>query len=236
MLLAASLLVIGITPARATILSGDIAVYNAAGTTLLGYVSKNYDSQNSFTYSSNVATALTFEIDSSASAPFAILEQTPPISSTNDYFAAVGGSGGYDMTPSVDGYAYMTSGSLTASGATPSSTPSPSSDDLNELGYNGPEETTIWSHTGQILTPQWVNVGGTTYPNVVFYDPVVNYIGITADLSGYNSDYGDGAVAVTLEFTTAFPNTSTPEPASGALSVIGLAAVGLAVKIRQRAA
>jgi hypothetical protein len=226
--LAAGLLVIGIAQARADAVTGDIAVFN--GSTLMGYVSDVYDGQNSFTFTTNLANALNVTIATPVSAPFAILENNPP--GANQYFGAVGGSGGYYMSSSQDGYTYLSGSALLPAGSTPTS----STNDINALGYNGPDETTIWSIDGSnVLTAQWVNADSTVQsPAQTFYDPVVDFLGITGDLAGFNAQYGDGATAVTFEFTGVIPS-STPEPATGALVGIALAAAGF-VRLRSRKA
>lgn len=204
--------VIGMAPARGQVSTGDIAVYNAAGTSLLGYVSDILDSQNSLTYTANIADALEVEIDITGTSPISILELNPP--GPNDYVGGVGGSGGYYFASNQAGYAYLAGTALTGTGATPTSAGS----DLQSLGYDGPVESTIWSLDGDVLTPQWFNTDSTESLAEVFYDPIVNYLGITSDLSGYNSDYGDGASPVEFEFTGPVP---VPEPSTWAIMAVG---------------
>ena len=91
-LLAGMLLAVGIVPARAGSVTGDIAVYKVSNDALLGYVSDVYDAQNSFTYTTNMSNALEVSINTPVSAPFALLESNPP--GPNHDFGAVGGSGG----------------------------------------------------------------------------------------------------------------------------------------------
>jgi hypothetical protein len=136
--LAAILMALGGAPAQAGFVTGDIAVYNAAGTTLIGYVSATYDGQNSFTYTTNIADALQVEINTPVSAPFSMLEVNPPV--PNSYFGAVGGSGGSHMAPGNFGYTYLSGTSLAAAGSTPSSS---ATNDIQSLGYNAPSESTI---------------------------------------------------------------------------------------------
>ena len=226
LLAALFLLVVSISPAKASTVTGDLAVYKNG--TLIGYVSDVYDGQNSFTYTANIASALEVQVNTSSSAPFSVLSVNHP--GTNLYFGAVGGSGGYNFSSSSDGYAYLTDTGLTAAGATPTST----STDLQSLGYNAPAESTIWSFNGNTLGAQWVDANGTVVdPVTVFYDPTVNYLGITDDLSGYNSAYGDGAYAVTLDFTGDLGSPApTPEPESLSLLATGCAALYL--KLRRR--
>jgi len=154
--------------------------------------------------------------------------QNPPGSPSNTYFAAVGGASGYDFNAGQSGYAYLSGSSLTAIGSTPSSS---ATNDIQPLGYNGPSETTIWTRIGDILTPNWVNTNGIVVANQVFYyDPVVDYIGITADVTAFNNAFGEDAQAVTVEFTGAIP---TPEP--GSFALLGLAmslAMGIAGLVR----
>jgi hypothetical protein len=212
--------------AQAGTVSGDIAVYNGSNT-LLGYVSDVYDSQDSFTFGA-LSNALVVNIGTPVSAPFSMLESNPP--GPNHYFGAVGGSGGYYLSSSSVGYTYLSGSALVAAGSTPSA----SATDINSLGYNGPEETTIWSVDGSnVITAGWVNTDNTTGSDTTFYDPVANYIGLTGNLASYNAFYGDGAYAVNLVFTGTLPSGSTPEPATGAL--VGIALAALAFARRRRA-
>lgn len=226
--LAGMILAVSIAPAQAASVSGEIAVYKVSDNTLLGYVSDVYDSQNSFTFTVDIGNSLIVNINTPVSAPFAMLESNPP--GTYDYFGAVGGSGGYDLTPTGPGYTYLSGSALTAAGATPST----SANDINSLGYEGPDETTIWSVDGSnIITGTWVNADSTQQLATTFYDPVVNYLGLTGDLAAYNGVYSDGAYAVNFVFTGTLPNNgTTPEPASFALFGLGLAAVGF--KLRRK--
>jgi hypothetical protein len=217
--LAAWLLVIGIGPVRADVLTGDIAVYN--GSTLMGYVSDTYDSYQLFTFTTNVANALSVTIDT-GSTPFAILENNPP--GANDYFGAVGGEGGYYFSAADDGYAYLSGAALVAAGSIPSN----AGNDFSASGL--PEETTIWSiDSNNVLTAQWVNTDSTVAnPTQIFYDPSADYLGIAGDFSNFTAQYPEGEYPVSLVFTS-----STPEPATGALVGIALVAAGF---IRRRRA
>jgi len=211
MLPGVALLAVGVVSARAELLEGNITIYQ--GTTFLGYISDTYDIQDTFTYTANIANALNVQIDASTGTPFAILELNPP--GANQYLGAVGGSGGYYFSSGNAGYAYLSGSALVPAGSTPSFSP----DDIRF--YDAPLESTIWSLSGNTITAQWVNVDNTVVSAQTFYDPNVNYgyIGITDDLSGYNSAYGEGAYAVTLDFM------ATPEPVSCGLIGVGLAAI-----------
>ncbi|KAJ2913884.1 hypothetical protein MD484_g6542, partial [Candolleomyces efflorescens] len=57
--------------------------------------------------------------------------------------------------------------------------------------FNGPAESTIWHvdcSTGS-LTAQWTNPDGTQHPNLFYYDPDADYVGLTGDLNEYKYYY-----------------------------------------------
>jgi hypothetical protein len=86
---------------------------------------------------------------------------------------------------------------------------------LEALGYDAPSESQIWTLDCSLgITAQWTNIDGSefistlirTLPSTctlptaqpatsIFYDPVVNYLGLTGDLATYNNEFGDGATA-----------------------------------------
>ncbi|KAF8885526.1 hypothetical protein BD779DRAFT_1801348 [Infundibulicybe gibba] len=119
--------------------------------------------------------------------------------SDHPFVGAVGGSGGFTFGSGKSGYAY-----LSGTGQTPASSPPSSSvgHSIQTLGYNGPAESRIWTLSCETrdLTAQWTNADGKTVPATVMYDPAVNYIGITGDLSAFNAEFKEGAYAVTLTF------------------------------------
>jgi len=72
---------------------------------------------------------------------------------------------------------------------------------IQTLGYNGPSESQVWMINCELnITAQWTNVDSTQPVTILFYDPIVNYLGATGDVNLYNSDFGDGAYAVTFTY------------------------------------
>lgn len=217
--------------AHAVLISGNIAVYE--GTTLLGYVSKSFDSQNSYTYKPGLANALSVQIDTSTSV-FDIIALNGP-DPAHPYVGAVGGSGGYNFSSGQLGYAYLAGTGHTDAGSTPTFAPAVTTS-ITSLGYNGPAESMIWSLSGDILNAQWVNSDGSlAYQTLTFYDPAVDFLGLVGDFNKFNQTFpGENASLVTLRFTGNLSSTNVPEP--GTLEILALSLAGLAFIRRRKCA
>jgi PEP-CTERM motif len=193
--------------AHAATVDGTISVYQ--GSTFLGYVSSNYDVSGILTYSAS--NALSVQIDTSGS-PFAI---AAPGLTGYGYVGATSGRFGDHLAPGSYGYAYLTGSSYTAPGTYASGS--------NSFEFGGSSESTIWSLSGDVLTPTWINSDNSSYADVVFYDVENDYLGITGDLGAFEASFNEGEFGVTLDFTPA--TAATPEPASLTLLATGLASI-----------
>jgi len=181
---------------------GIIEVLLSDGTSK-GYISKSFDSQNSYTYG-DLASAQTFSLPPTNyfNTPIDITAVNGP-SPSQPLLGSVGGSGGFFFGSGQGGYTYLAGVTHTAAGSPPSSSAQTS---IQSLGYNGPSESQIWTLNCDLtlsLTAQWTNMDGSQPPTTIFYDPVVNYLGLTGDLATYNADYGDGATAMVFYFIPA---------------------------------
>lgn len=216
--------------AHAALATGNIAVYRDAS--LLGYLSKNYDGQRSYTYSANAANAanaLTVQFDTSTTV-FDITAVNGP-SPAFPFVGAVGGSAGYNFAPGQVGYAYLSGTGHTDAGATPSFSAGHA---IQSLGYNAPAESMIWSLIGDVLSAQWINTDGSAHPTSTFYDPAVDFLGLVGDFSRFVSTFpNEGAYLVTLRFVGDFADpTDVPEPSS--ILLLGLGLAGLAAVRRSK--
>ncbi|KAJ7178846.1 hypothetical protein C8R43DRAFT_472035 [Mycena crocata] len=179
---------------------GYVEVTKADGTAA-GYIRKTFDDQNSYTLTPSKSSALQVKLPSSSpfTGPFNILGINGP-DKKHPYLGAVGGSSGYHFAHGQLGSAY-----LAGTGASPANSP-PSSragTSLQALGYNGPAESQIWSMDCKTrgLSAQWTNTDLSQPATTIFYDPVVDYLGITSDLEVFNGHFGsEGAYAVTFTF------------------------------------
>jgi hypothetical protein len=180
--------------------TGKLAVYDASGTVLQGYVRKTFDGQNSYTKTSNIADALTVQLPAaSAAGPFEITTTNGP-DSAHPFFGAVGGSGGYNFKPNQLGYAYFSGTGHTSAGSPPSFSAGHS---IQALGYNAPAESTIFSINCETkrMSAIWVNVDATTSSAQFMYDAAVDFLSIVGDYSKFVSTFpNEGAVIQTLFF------------------------------------
>ncbi|KAJ7510358.1 hypothetical protein B0H11DRAFT_1958633 [Mycena galericulata] len=180
--------------------SGYIALIKADGTAA-GYISKALDSQNSYGLSASRSDALKVEFPSSSPfhGPINIRAMNGP-DARHPYLGAVAGGGGFQFGQGQVGYAY-----LAGTGASPAHSP-PSSNagtSLQSLGYNGPSESQIWTVNCKTLglSPQWTNTDSTQPPTTIFYDPIIDSLGLTSDLDAFSAEFpSEGAHSVTFTF------------------------------------
>ncbi|KAJ7116361.1 hypothetical protein C8R44DRAFT_792296 [Mycena epipterygia] len=167
----------------------------------VGYISNEFDGQRSYTVTTSQSTALQVTLQPSSSpfgAPFNILAINGP-DVAHPYLGAVGASSGYHFSPGQLGSAY-----LAGTGASPANSPPSSSagTSMRSLGYKAPGESEIWSMNCRsgVITAQWTNADSSQPATTIFYDPSVNYLGLTSDLGVLNGHFGEGAYAVKFAF------------------------------------
>ncbi|KAF6758807.1 hypothetical protein DFP72DRAFT_844621 [Ephemerocybe angulata] len=179
--------------------TGILQVRLAVNGAVKGYISKVYDGQNSYTVST-LQDALTVDLSStSLSGPLEISAVDGPDAS-RPLIGAVGGSGGFNFASGQVGYTYLSGTGHTPANSPPSSTAGSS---LNEFGYTGPVESTIWfvNCLSLEVTAQWTNDDGSQFPTSVFYDPGVDYVGLVGDFNAFTSTFPtEDAYLVTLHF------------------------------------
>ncbi|KAF9534170.1 hypothetical protein CPB83DRAFT_879443 [Crepidotus variabilis] len=179
---------------------GVIAVTKVSTNTIIGYVRKTFDGQNSYTFGP-LSNALTVSLPSGSSvnSNFEITAVNGP-DAAHPFFGAVGGSGGYNFSPGQLGYAYLAGTGHTAPNSPPSSTAGTS---IQSLGYNGPAESSIWSINcmSHQLTAKWTNADSSQPPTSLFYDPPVDFVGLIGDKNKFDSVFtGEGAYTITFTF------------------------------------
>ncbi|KAJ6631024.1 hypothetical protein B0H10DRAFT_704360 [Mycena sp. CBHHK59/15] len=179
---------------------GYVQVTKSDGTAA-GYISKTFDDQRSYTLTTSLSAALQVILPSLSpfDGPIDILASNGP-DAAHPYLGAVGGSGGYTFGPGIGGYSYMSGTGASSPNSPPSSSAGTS---IQSLGYNAPSESQIWSIdclTRQI-SAQWTNTDSSQPATSLFYDPLVDFLGLTSDLDTFNDDFVDeGAYAVTFTF------------------------------------
>ncbi|KAF6752136.1 hypothetical protein DFP72DRAFT_906217 [Ephemerocybe angulata] len=186
--------------------TGTIQVRRASNGNILGYIRKTFDSQGSYTFSSNILDALTVKLSStSISSGAQEISAVGGPDGAHPLIGAVGGSAGYDFNPGQLGYryAYLSGAGHTNANSPPSFTAGHS---IQSLGYNGPAESTTWFVDCLTLdiTAQWTNADGSQPPTSLFYDPPVDFVGLVGDFNQFVSTFpGEGAYLVTLHFIPA---------------------------------
>ncbi|KAJ7090313.1 hypothetical protein B0H15DRAFT_838075 [Mycena belliarum] len=183
---------------------GRIDVSNADSGLSIGYLSKVYDGQKSYTFTTDINNALTVSLPSLSPCNTLIdITAVDGPDSSYPYVGAVGGSGGYQFSSTTFGYAYLSGTGHTPANSPPSSTAGHS---IQSLGYNAPAESQIWSLSGttHMFSAIWTNTDSSTVPATIYYDPAVDFIGLTGSLTAFNLMFpGEGAYAVTLKFIPA---------------------------------
>lgn len=181
--------------------TGTIQLNKVSDGSLVGYVSNIYDSQDSYTITSNVGSALQVSLPflSPFGTPIDITAINGP-DSKNILLGAVGGSPGFDLQSGQLGTAYLSGTGHTGAGSPPSSTAGTS---MQAVGYDAPSESQIWTLdcVGLTFTATWTNSDDTQpAATTIFYNPTVKYLGLTGDLDVLNGVFNEGAFAVTFTF------------------------------------
>jgi hypothetical protein len=178
--------------------SGYIKV--SAGGTTLGYISKNFDRQKSYTYKADIAQALVVSLPSlnPFNTPIDITAVNGP-DPAHPLVGAVGGSGGYNFNSGQVGYAYLAGTGHTNANSPPSTSAGKS---IQSLGYNAPSESQIWTLSCSLaLSAQWTNVDESQPPTSFFYDGAVDFVGLVGDFDKFLQTFpGEDAVLVSLSF------------------------------------
>jgi hypothetical protein len=189
--------------ANAAVLTGNIAVYDSSSNALLGYVGNSFTVFNTDPISSTLAGALSVQIDTSATAPFSILELNGP----NSSYSYLGGAQGVTNFSTPSGYAFLTS--VTSTGA-------------NLIG--NPGESAIWTLSGNVLSAEWTNSDSTVVPLTLFHDVSFGDLDMAANLSSFVDKFGDQVEAVKFEFTGI--SSAVPEPSTWAMMILGFCGLG----------
>ncbi|WWC90513.1 uncharacterized protein L201_005449 [Kwoniella dendrophila CBS 6074] len=181
--------------------NGLLEIFTTGGTQL-GYLSAIYDGQNSYTYTTNIANALTvFAPGLNVTGP-GNQAQITAINGPDPNFPAIGaveGSGGANFNSGQVGYAYLSGSGQTPQGSPPSTS---AGNSIQALEYSGGSESTIWSlDCAGNVAAQWTNADGSQPATSIFYDGAVDFLGLVGDFATFQSTYpGENAQIVTVKF------------------------------------
>ena len=203
---------IGVQPAHAALITGDIAVFSVTSQSLIGYIQLT-NSQDRYIVGSQ-SSADTFQTDTSASSPFSILDLDAPAS--HPFFAGLISPGIELRTTNANAAVLGDSLVSTAPGSTPQSGGS--------VSIPGAEyETAIWSLIGNDLSPRWVNHDGSQPSMSIVWDPVGQTTYLTANPAAVILNHpGSQTVSLAFQANQTTPPSTVPEPSTFALLSIGV--------------
>jgi len=180
--------------------AGTIQVKRAYDRGSVGFVRNVYDSQASFTITTHAPSAMRVSLPSYSPFNTPIDIKFGGQDPKHVLFGAVGGSSGYHLASGHLGYTYLSGTGHTDAGSPPSSTAGTS---MQAVGYNAPSESQIWTLdcTTLQLTAMWTNTDNTQpATTTIFYDPAVDYLGLTGDLAVFQSVFSEHAFPVTFTY------------------------------------
>ncbi|KAJ7473688.1 hypothetical protein B0H11DRAFT_2282541 [Mycena galericulata] len=166
----------------------------------IGYVSASFNADNAYTLVGSPAGALHLTVPPAALSGEAInLIAADPPDSRNPYFGGVD-SGSGALVEGEAGFVYLSGTSGVRGNSPPSSSAGTSL--TNSINHGG-VESQIWTLDCQTkqVTAQWTNSDNSHPPTItIFYDPVLDFLGLTADLQALNSAHSDEAYGVVFTF------------------------------------
>lgn len=178
---------------------GVIAISSTADGSLKGYLASQFNIQRSYTLTTDLTTAQTFTLPSASpyNIPIDISTDNSPDMS-RPLLGAIGGSSGFYLQPGQLGTAYLAGVGHINANSPPSTTVGTS---MQLIGYNGSSESQIWMLSCNLdISAQWTNSDGSQPVTTFFYDPQVDYLGLTSDLAVLDSFFDESALAVTFTF------------------------------------
>jgi hypothetical protein len=199
---------IAVPPAQADLVTGHIKVTSVSNQNTIGFLQLTAATDRYI--AGSASTADNFQLDTSASAPFTLLDQTAPAS--HPFFAGLLSPGIELLTTNANAAVLGDSSVQTAPGSTPQTGGSPS--------IPGAEfETAIWSRSNNDLSLRWVNHDGSQPSVSVVWDPVGQVLYLTANPAAVILNH-PGSQTVQLAFieTGTLPPPCTSSPKIDSLS------------------
>lgn len=219
------------SPSQAAPYTGSIEVEDAATSTVIGFVSDQFNTLGEYTLTTNSADALNVSFNSTSS-PFSVTENNNPASSAHPYFGGITGFANAGNQQNLGAgsynYAYLGGTNLSGSGTLPIVGPNTFTD---ITGISESIESSIWSvPTNGNLVPDWINSDGSV--QTVHLEYLQGTLVFTGDPTVFANHFGTTELVKFVVPGATPPTSNVPEPPTFLLFGAGIA--GAAAMSRRR--